>query len=145
MPDSSEKHLPTVAVVIPAYNIDPYVARAIESALTQTHKADQIIVVDDGSTDATAERIKQAIDALSPQLTQAEETAGAASQESVTWNTAFASTPVVTSSSVGTSGANSTEVFTVLEARSTTGATGDTTDVDGAQRSHVKTFIAQVS
>jgi len=93
----------------------------------------------------TALRIKQAIDALSVDLTQAEASAGAASQESVTWNTAFASTPVVVSSSDGTSGANSTEVFTVMEARSTTGATGDTTDVDGVQRTAVKTFIAQVS
>ncbi|HSV27878.1 MAG TPA: glycosyltransferase [Sedimentisphaerales bacterium] len=49
----------TVSVVIPAYNIGEYVGRAIESVLSQTHKADEIIVVDDGSTDGTADVIKK--------------------------------------------------------------------------------------
>jgi glycosyltransferase involved in cell wall biosynthesis len=49
----------SVTAVIPAYNIEAYVGRAIESVLAQTRLADEIIVVDDGSTDGTAAAIKK--------------------------------------------------------------------------------------
>jgi glycosyltransferase involved in cell wall biosynthesis len=48
----------TVATVIPLYNKEPYIARAIESILAQTRPVDEIIVVDDASTDGSLERIK---------------------------------------------------------------------------------------
>jgi glycosyltransferase involved in cell wall biosynthesis len=48
----------TVATVIPLYNKEPYVARAIASVLAQTRPVDEIIVVDDVSTDGSLERIK---------------------------------------------------------------------------------------
>jgi glycosyltransferase involved in cell wall biosynthesis len=45
---------PTVSVIIPTHNCAPYVAAAVESALSQTHRPIEVIVVDDGSTDETA-------------------------------------------------------------------------------------------
>lgn len=46
--------MPAVTTVIPAYNAGAFVAKAIDSALAQG-VAQQIVVVDDGSTDDTAE------------------------------------------------------------------------------------------
>ncbi len=45
--------LPTVSVVIPAYNEARVIARALGSLVDQTHRPHEIIVVDDGSTDGT--------------------------------------------------------------------------------------------
>lgn len=44
----------TNSVIITAYNLENYVGEAIESVLNQTQQPDEIIVVDDCSTDATA-------------------------------------------------------------------------------------------
>jgi glycosyltransferase involved in cell wall biosynthesis len=45
-------------VVIPIFNAENTKVRTIESVLNQTHKASQIILVDDGSTDKSSELIK---------------------------------------------------------------------------------------
>jgi len=48
-----------VSALIPTFNRRGFVLRAIESALTQTVPVDEVIVVDDGSTDGTAEIIQE--------------------------------------------------------------------------------------
>ena len=44
----------SISVVIPAYNASAFIAETLESALAQTLPADDILVVDDGSTDDTS-------------------------------------------------------------------------------------------
>jgi alpha-1,3-rhamnosyltransferase len=49
---------PLVSVVMPAFNHEAYVGEAIASVLAQTYPRVELIVVDDGSTDKTAEVIE---------------------------------------------------------------------------------------
>ena len=44
-----------ISVIIPAYNREAYVGEAIRSVLAQTLPPEEVIVVDDGSTDRTGE------------------------------------------------------------------------------------------
>lgn len=53
-----------IAIIIPAYNAAPWIAEAIESALVQTLPATAVVVVDDGSTDATAAIAEKYADAV---------------------------------------------------------------------------------
>ena len=46
---------PLVSVVVAAYNCERFVGAAIESALAQAYSPVEVIVVDDGSTDSTAD------------------------------------------------------------------------------------------
>lgn len=51
-----------VSVIVPAYNTDAYIERMIMCLLKQTYKNLQLIFIDDGSTDKTAEIIKSFTD-----------------------------------------------------------------------------------
>lgn len=45
--------VPLVSIIIPVYNSENYIAETIENALSQTWRNKEIIVVDDGSADAS--------------------------------------------------------------------------------------------
>lgn len=49
----SKNIYPKVSVLMPAYNVEKYLKRALDSVLNQTYKDFEIILIDDGSTDAT--------------------------------------------------------------------------------------------
>jgi glycosyltransferase involved in cell wall biosynthesis len=49
----------STSVVIPVYNAERYLAEALASIAQQTHATYEIVVVDDGSSDATPEIVRQ--------------------------------------------------------------------------------------
>ncbi len=53
------RHRPTVSVVTYAYNVERYIGAFVESVLAQTYEDFELLVLDDGSTDGTAEVVKR--------------------------------------------------------------------------------------
>ena len=50
---------PLVSVIIPVYNVEPYLRECLESVFKQTYRHIEIIAVNDGSTDNSLEILKK--------------------------------------------------------------------------------------
>lgn len=57
--DTSEQDHCLVSVIMPAYNSAEFIAESIESVLLQEYTAWELLIVDDGSTDDTANIVRQ--------------------------------------------------------------------------------------
>ena len=68
----------TISVIIPLYNAEAYILKAIKSVLRQTHPCHEIIVVDDGSTDKSVQVLRSLRDARLRLLQQENKGAAAA-------------------------------------------------------------------
>ena len=53
---------PLVSVLIPAFNHERFVKRCLDSVLEDPYEAKELVIIDDGSTDGTGERIAEWID-----------------------------------------------------------------------------------
>lgn len=51
--------MPTLSVVMPAYNVAPFIGTAVRSTLSQRFRDLEVIVIDDGSSDEIAEIVDQ--------------------------------------------------------------------------------------
>ena len=49
------KEKPLVSIIVPVYNVEEYLSECIDSILSQTYENIEIILIDDGCTDKSAE------------------------------------------------------------------------------------------
>lgn len=61
-----------VSIIIPAYNAERTIAQCLTACLNQTHPDCELIVVDDGSTDGTRGRAKEAVERMGGTVDQIE-------------------------------------------------------------------------
>ena len=54
-----EKKMVKVSVIVPVYNVEKYIRRCLDSLANQTLEEIEVIIVDDGSTDSSANIIKE--------------------------------------------------------------------------------------
>ena len=59
MTNNSDYQQKLVSIIVPMFNTEQYIERCLHSALNQTHRALEIIVVDDASTDASVALVKK--------------------------------------------------------------------------------------
>ena len=52
-------NMPLISVIIPAYNHENYVQETINSIINQTYQNIELIIIDDGSTDSTWQKIQE--------------------------------------------------------------------------------------
>ncbi len=57
-----DRNRPLVTVIVPAYNAAATIEETIRSALDQTYAETEVLVVDDGSTDGTADVVRAVLD-----------------------------------------------------------------------------------
>ena len=52
-------NIPLVSVIVPAYNVEQYIDSCVDALIRQTYRNIEIVLVDDGSTDATGGKCDQ--------------------------------------------------------------------------------------
>lgn len=57
-PPAAAPAVPLVSVIVPVFNVAEYVAECLDSVLAQDYPSLQILVIDDGSTDSSAELVE---------------------------------------------------------------------------------------
>ncbi len=57
--------MPLVSIILPTYNRAKYLNRSMDSVLNQTHKNWELLIVDDGSNDATLQLVKNYLNQFS--------------------------------------------------------------------------------
>jgi len=57
-----------VSVIVPVYNAEKYIAQTIRSVVNQTYSDWELILVDDGSTDATCQVVEKHVENLAPEV-----------------------------------------------------------------------------
>ena len=65
---AEKEFMPTVEVIVPAFNAAPFLAAALDSVISQSFTDWRILLVDDGSTDETAEIVASYAERLGPRL-----------------------------------------------------------------------------
>jgi glycosyltransferase involved in cell wall biosynthesis len=69
---------PTVTVIIPAYNAEKYMSQTLKTVLSQTYTDFELLVIDDGSSDRTAEIVADCADPRVRLITQVNQGVSAA-------------------------------------------------------------------
>ena len=60
----SNNNIPLISVVMPAFNAERYICESIESVLNQSYENIELIVINDGSTDNTAQAVAHLMHAI---------------------------------------------------------------------------------